>query len=104
MERAASVAIPVIVLGEFRFGIAQSKRRTIYELWVREGLRHYRVLDVNEETSSVYAEVRLELKQQGAPIPVNDLWIAALCRQHAMPILSRDGHFDSVKRLRRLSW
>jgi predicted nucleic acid-binding protein len=38
------------------------------------------------------------------PIPVNDLWIAALCRQHGHDLLSRDQHFDQVTGLRRISW
>ncbi len=33
---------------------------------------------------------------QDAAIPTNDLWIAALCRQHSLPLLSRDRHFDLV--------
>jgi len=62
------------------------------------------VLDVGEVTSAQYAELRLELKRAGTPIPTNDLWIAALCRQHAWPILSRDRHFDLVKGVMRVSW
>lgn len=51
-----------------------------------------------------YAEVRSELKKAGTPIPANDGWIAALCRQHDLPLLSQDKHFDSVKGLRRVDW
>jgi len=104
VERAESVAIPVIALGEFRFGIAQSRRAATYESWIRENLRLYGFLPVDEDTAASYAEIRLEQKQQGVPLPVNDLWIAALCRQHRLPILSRDRHFDAVKGLRRLRW
>jgi predicted nucleic acid-binding protein len=32
------------------------------------------------------------------------VWIAALARQHALPILSRDRHFDFVPGLRRIGW
>jgi predicted nucleic acid-binding protein len=49
-------------------------------------------------------EIRLELKKVGRPIPSNDLWIAALSRQHSLPILTRDRHFDAVKGASRLSW
>jgi predicted nucleic acid-binding protein len=31
-------------------------------------------------------------------------WIAALCHQHGLPIISRNEHFDLVKGIRRLSW
>ncbi|HYN21267.1 MAG TPA: PIN domain-containing protein [Thermoanaerobaculia bacterium] len=37
-------------------------------------------------------------------MPENDLWIAALARQHNQPVVSRDGHFDDVSDLRRIAW
>jgi hypothetical protein len=59
---------------------------------------------IEEETSEHYAQLRLALKRAGTPIPSNDLWIAALCRQHDFPVLSKDRHFDRVKGLRRVEW
>ena len=104
IDRASLLAIPVIVLGEYRFGIAQSRRKADYERWLTETLSRATVLDVGLETSARYAEIRLELKGAGTPLPTNDTWIAALCRQHGLPLLSRDKHFDSVAGVRRLSW
>jgi predicted nucleic acid-binding protein len=102
--KARQIAIPAIVLGEYRFGIALSRRRSEYERWLSDALGVCDVLDVGEATSGQYAELRLELKRAGTPIPTNDLWIAALCRQHALPILSRDRHFDVVQGVRRVNW
>jgi len=59
---------------------------------------------VDEATAVEYATIRGELKRAGNPIPANDAWIAALARQHAMPVISRDEHFDFVPKLDRLSW
>lgn len=101
---ARELALPVIVLGEYRFGIALSKRRQEYEAWFARDLSLFRVLPVVVETSSHYAAIRSELKTSGTPIPANDVWIAALARQHQLPIVSRDGHFDSVRNLQRLGW
>jgi tRNA(fMet)-specific endonuclease VapC len=101
---ADSIAVPVIVLGEYRFGIAQSRHRASYENWLQEWISSVIVLDIDEETSQSYATLGLELRRKGRPIPTNDLWIAALCRQHALPIVSRDQHFDLVPGIRRLSW
>ena len=98
------VAIPVIVLGEFRFGVQQSRHRDGYMDWLSKNLSDYEVLDVTVMTSTYYAEIRIESRQAGSPIPSNDAWIAALCRQHSLPILSRDRHFDVVKGLRRVGW
>lgn len=48
-----------------------------------------------------YAAVRRDLRKVGTPIPANDAWIAAICRRHALPLISRDRHFDAVPRLAR---
>ena len=98
------MAIPVIVLGEYRHGIAESRNRAIYESWLTGLLRDCMVLDVNEPTTHCYAEITLELKRNGKPIPTNDIWIAALCRQHSLPLLSRDRHFDLVVKIKRVEW
>ena len=104
IRAAPALAIPVIVLGEYRYGIAHSQHRRRYEEWLNGLLRNCRVLRVDESTAGEYATIRGELKRAGTPIPANDAWIAALARQHAMPVISRDEHFDFVPKLERLSW
>ncbi len=104
LARAEQVAIPVIVLGEYRHGIAQSRNRTAYESWLSGLLKDCLVLDIQESTTLYYAELVLELKRKGKPIPTPDLWIAALCRQHSLPLLSRDQHFDVVAGSKRIGW
>lgn len=47
-------------------------------------------------TASVYAQIRMQLKQKGKPIPENDLWIAALCVEHGIPLATEDTHFSEV--------
>ena len=101
---AELMAIPVIVIGEYRHGIAQSRNRASYENWLAGLLNDCLVLDINEPTTHHYAEIALELKKKGKPIPTNDLWIAALCRQHSFPVLSRDRHFDLVAGIKRIGW
>ena len=104
LARADHIAIPVIALGEYRYGIAQSRHRASYAEWLKGLLHDCLVLDANEPTTRYYAEITLELKQKGRPIPTNDIWIAALCRQHSLPLLSRDRHFDLVGGIRRIGW
>ncbi len=62
------------------------------------------VLDVSEPTTQHYADIVGELKRKGKPIPTNDIWTAALCRQHSLPLLSRDRHFDLVEGNDRIEW
>lgn len=103
-SQAASIELPAIVLGEYRFGIAQSRRRKEYEKWLEQLIAATRFLPVDQETTGHYAQVRSELKKAGKPIPSNDLWIAALCRQHRLPMMSEDNHFDAVQGLKRIRW
>ena len=104
VAQAERLFVPVIVLGEYRFGIAQSKHQPAYEKWLREWVAAVNVLNVDDETTDSYAAIGLELKRKGRPIPTNDLWIAALCRQHSLTLLSRDRHFDSIAGLKRIEW
>lgn len=104
MSEARELAIPVIVAGEFAFGIAQSRHREVYERSLQRMLDRCTVLDIDIEPARHYAAIRLELKSGGKPIPANHLWIAALSRQHAIPVMSSHSHFDFVCGLRRRTW
>ncbi len=98
------VAIPVIVLGEFRCGIMGSKHRKTYEEWLNAHLRHFDLLAITAETTVPYAALRATLKRLGRPIPANDAWIAALAVQYRLPILSRDERFDELSGVQRIGW
>jgi predicted nucleic acid-binding protein len=104
LRRQARAAIPVIVLGEFRYGITQSTRRASYEAWLASHLIDFEILPVTDDTAVAYAALRVVLRRAGRPIPANDAWIAALALQHRLPVLSRDEHFDAVPDLERTSW
>lgn len=104
IEDSLQLFLPVIVLGEFRFGISVSRYRRTHEVWLRGVLDDFTVLPVLGSTTEWYAGVRRDLKDSGTPIPANDVWIAALCREHGLPVASRDRHFDCVPGLRRVGW
>jgi tRNA(fMet)-specific endonuclease VapC len=104
LRKTPEVALPTVVIGEYRYGIQQSRDRQRYEQWLTASIPNYRVLDVDQETAVFYATVRSELKKVGTPIPANDAWIAALCRQHSASLLSRDRHFDLVRGIDRIDW
>ena len=96
--------IPSVVLGEYYFGIRQSRHRARYEDWLRRFLPLTEIATVTHATADAYADIRLELRRLGAPIPSNDVWIAALARQHAQPLVSNDAHFDLVGGIVRISF
>jgi PIN domain len=69
-RKATQIAVPVIALGEYRYGIQQSRERQRYEHWIVEYLPKFRVLSVDEQTTTSYAAVRVEtqtLQPSGRP-------------------------------------
>ena len=104
VSHAERIYLPVVVLGEYSYGIAHAGRPRDHEDWLLAFLRTCHVLDLTQKTATWYADIRSELRRIGKPIPANDAWIAALGREHNLPVLSRDQHFDRVPGLRRLTW
>ncbi len=104
LRTADRLVVPSVVLGEFYFGVRQSRRRSRYEAWLRQFLPYTEVATVTSATADAYADIRLELKQAGSPISPNDVWIAALARQHGLAVLSNDGDFDVVSGVRRIAF
>lgn len=96
--------LPVIVIGEYRFGLNRSRHRRRLGLLLDTLAQESIILRVDEMTAHVYAEVREGLRRQGRPIPENDVWIAALARQYGTAVVSRDEHFDEVDGLQRVTW
>lgn len=54
------------------------------------------ILSVDENTAHFYAAIKVALRKQGKPIPENDIWIAALAKQHKLLIVTNDKHFKEV--------
>ena len=96
--------LPVIVIGEYRYGILGSRHKKALDVLFEALVRESKVLAIDQTTASVYAKLRQELRKQGTPIPENDVWIAALGIQHNLAVVSRDTHFDKVQKLRRVSY
>jgi predicted nucleic acid-binding protein len=60
------------------------------------------VLPCDEQTTHFYAQLKLQLSRQGRPIPINDVWIAALTLQHGAALFSFDSDFDHIPQLSRI--
>ena len=101
---ASRLVVPVIVLGEYQYGIRQSRHRDRYEAWLAQNLPFTEVWPVTAAAADHYARLRLHLKTGGTPIPSNDLWIAALAMELQLPLLSNDSHFDLIPGLNRLAF
>lgn len=104
LKECAAVLIPSIVLGELYYAAFKSSRvdentARVDVLAAREG-----TLACDVETARLYGEVKNYLRSKGRPIPENDIWIAALARQHRLPVVTRDGHFKEIEDLPVETW
>lgn len=56
-------------------------------------------LDTDSHTARLYAEVVVDLRRAGTPLPTNDIWIAAAALQSGSTVLTFDQHFKRVARV-----
>ena len=96
--------LPIIVIGEYRFGLMVSRKRKVLEPLLDRLEEECIVLSPDRNTARQYARIRYELKKKARPIPENDIWIAALACQHQLEVASNDEHFDQVEGIDRISW
>jgi tRNA(fMet)-specific endonuclease VapC len=101
LENAASIHVPLIVIGELRAGFALGRKGRENEAVLQRFLMKpgVEVLYPGDATTHHYASLFRQLRQQGTPIPTNDLWIAALVLERDLVLCSRDEHFRHVPQL-----
>jgi len=104
IESYPRLVLNLISLGEYRYGIDGSNSKVELEKWLKKLIDRCEILTPSMNTLRFYSEISHQLKRDGKPIPANDVWIAALCKESGMELISRDKHFDYVKGLKRVSW
>ncbi len=98
LQGADEVSLTPVILGELLAGFTGGR----YEGRNRQLLKDFlstprvRIYPVDQGTSERYAAIWLHFRQQGTPIPTNDLWIAASAMQHGLSVLTADTHFLKV--------
>jgi len=70
---------------------------------VEELVQKWTVLNPDAGTARVYGRLRRSELLAGAA-RINDLWIAALCIQHNLPLLTSDRGFDAIPELHVIHW
>ena len=104
LETADAIVLPFIVVGELRAGFAYGRRRVQNEAILRRLLVKERVsvAYADDDTTIHYAEIYVQLRRQGTPIPTSDMWIAAIVLQHNLALHARDTHFDHLPQIVRV--
>jgi tRNA(fMet)-specific endonuclease VapC len=104
LQVADEVWLCVPVLGELLYGAMASSRAAQNVQRVSRLVELTNVLVCDGETARSFGETKVSLRKKGKPIPNNDLWIAALARQHRLTLLTRDSHFKVVDDLDLEMW
>lgn len=96
--------LPTPVIAELLFAARNSSRP-------KENLKTYNgfidacsVLNITRETANHYSAIRLDLRKKGSPIPENDLWIAAICIEQNLPLVTGDSHFNNIEGIKVIKW
>jgi tRNA(fMet)-specific endonuclease VapC len=96
--------IPSVVLGEWYYGARNSSRVAENVARIERLSSVGTILGIDAGTASRHGEIKHALKQQGTPIPENDIWIAALAMQYDLILATQDKHFDNIAQLTREAW
>ncbi len=99
LRRNVEILFSPVVVGELLAGFKRGKqeeknKQQLYEFLTRERVVE---LSISSQTSEFYAFILEQLKEQGTPIPTNDIWIAASAMESGAAVASRDGHFSKIK-------
>jgi len=104
--------MPLFVLAELRLGVARSRQTEENAAQVDALVARCEVIAADLDTIPLYIRVRNDLaKARTVPNSLekregfgHDLWIAALCLQHQLPLLTNDSLFDQVSALEVVHW
>ena len=104
LTAAQEVFVPCIVLGELYYGAYRSARVVENLARLDAFATSNTVLLCDAVTARQYGDIKNTLRAKGRPIPENDIWIAAIARQHDLTVVARDAHFHEVDGLPVEEW
>ena len=97
------ILVPPAVLAEFKSGInVENRRGKKVQGQLDEFLDDpaVEIVPCTDETAEYYARIYRILKENGTPLPTNDIWNASAALEHGATVLSGDGHFSRVPMLK----
>lgn len=105
LHRAQQVAVPLPVVGELYTGVYSSRKRDSHLELLDSFVGRHEILVPDLETARMYGRIRAQQRLTDIRASkMNDLWIAALCLQHSLPLLTNDRGFDSIAGLSVIHW
>jgi tRNA(fMet)-specific endonuclease VapC len=101
IDRADWVGLPAIVLGELWLGFLLGSRLRQNQTELAAFIAHpvVETLAVDAEVARIYAEIVVDLRKAGTPLPTNDIWVAATAVRAGASVVTYDSHFSKIKRV-----
>ena len=96
--------LPLTAWGELLFGAYHAGQPARELSNLAEFARVTVRLLPTDRTADEYARLKQALAVAGAPIPENDIWIAACALENGLPLATRDAHFARVPGLVVQDW
>jgi tRNA(fMet)-specific endonuclease VapC len=101
LAEADAVYLSSVMLGElfagFYLGSREKENRT--ELTRFLDLPGVEVVDINTAIADRYGILVKQLRNQGTPLPTNDIWIAAVALETGSRLVTYDSHFECIQGL-----
>jgi tRNA(fMet)-specific endonuclease VapC len=101
VRRAEAIFLSAIVAGEliigFRNGSKYEENMKDLSDFLENPYVHF--LPVSLATSDRFGRIAAALRRKGAPMPTNDIWIAAHAIESGAELLSFDRHFEKIANL-----
>ena len=99
--KAELIVFSPVVMGELMFGFRNGTRFKENMDDLDRFLNHDAVdlLPIGKITADRYSRIAVKLRQQGTPIPTNDIWIAAQAMEQGAELITSDQHFDKINGL-----
>jgi len=87
-----------VVLGELMFGFRNGFKFRENMENLNQFMQHevVELVQIGHLTADRYSRLASYLKQQGTPIPTNDIWIAAQTMEYGAELITSDRHFENI--------
>jgi len=98
LGEANEVYLSIFVIGELYYGFSngtkEKKNKEILNNFLKKTT--VKIIHTTMETAEIYGRLKTNLKIKGAPVPVNDLWIASHAIETGSFLLTFDVHFKTI--------
>jgi predicted nucleic acid-binding protein len=104
LDNFDEIILPFAVVAElysgYKVGDRYEKNKKIIDKFVNDN--SVLVVFPDSKTLEIYSDFYLYLRKQGTPIPINDIWIAAITYQMSEKLYTLDKDFDNLPQIMKL--